>query len=119
MEQSRAPLAGPKKNEQSTRRGGGKPGEALRRSSRNDKHTRKNKAATNHSVTPAKQAQVGEAMLLEVCPLARARGSSKGSASTQVQRTGHGPLQRALPLAPAISHSASPGIDPRYIRLCL
>eukprot|EP00850_Spirogloea_muscicola_P009655 SM000054S18141 [mRNA] locus=s54:619102:620048:+ [translate_table: standard] len=33
-------------------------------------------------------------MLLEVCPLARARGSSKGSASTQVQRTGHGPLQR-------------------------
>eukprot|EP00850_Spirogloea_muscicola_P016012 SM000127S26628 [mRNA] locus=s127:139931:146473:+ [translate_table: standard] len=63
--------------------GGGKPGEALRRSSRNDKHTRKNKAATNHSVTPAKQAQVGEAMLLEVCPLARARGSSKGSASTQ------------------------------------
>eukprot|EP00850_Spirogloea_muscicola_P018481 SM000169S02736 [mRNA] locus=s169:204518:211691:- [translate_table: standard] len=57
----------------------GGPGEALRKTS-----TQRKKAATNHSVTSAKQPQVGYARLVEVGPLARARGSSEGSAGLKL-----------------------------------
>eukprot|EP00850_Spirogloea_muscicola_P018606 SM000172S03079 [mRNA] locus=s172:185472:185938:+ [translate_table: standard] len=56
--------------------------------------TKSKELQENHSVTSAKQPQVGEARLVEVGPLARARGSSEGSAGTKVQRPGHRPLQR-------------------------
>eukprot|EP00850_Spirogloea_muscicola_P014127 SM000099S25233 [mRNA] locus=s99:323720:325340:+ [translate_table: standard] len=91
--------ASPQKNEQRTRRGQGKYEE--------HKAQNRNEAATKHSITPARQPQVRETGFLEAGPLARARGSSEGSAAspsslwartssagTQVQRAGHRPLQR-------------------------
>eukprot|EP00850_Spirogloea_muscicola_P018301 SM000166S02482 [mRNA] locus=s166:68260:71956:- [translate_table: standard] len=56
--------------------------------------TKSRELQENHSVTSAKQPQAGDARLVEVGPLARARASSEGSAGTKVQRPGHRPLQR-------------------------